>query len=128
MSLQLTAIYASILAIIYFGLTVLVVKERRAGKVSLGDGSIDTLNKAIRAHANFIEYVPICILLLLIAEINGSHDILLHIFGVALVLGRLSHWRGILANKPGLPRIAGMLLTFAALLGLAVLNLISFLL
>jgi uncharacterized membrane protein YecN with MAPEG domain len=118
MSLQLTAIYASILAIIYFGLTVLVVKERRAGKVSLGDGSID----------NFIEYVPICILLLLIAEINGSHDILLHIFGVALVLGRLSHWRGILANKPGLPRIAGMLLTFAALLGLAILNLAGFLL
>lgn len=123
MSLEITAIYASLLSIVYFALTVMVIKQRRAGAVSLGDGKIDALSKAIRAHANFIEYVPICLILILVAEVNGSHDAFLHGFGIALLLGRLLHWQGILAATPGLPRILGMLLTFAVLLGLAVLNL-----
>lgn len=124
MHLAITAFYASLLAICYFYLSVLVIKDRRSEKVGLGDGGHPSLRRLIRAHANFNEYVPICLVMLACLEINTHQYGLAHLFGLTLLVGRVLHAYGLkLHEGASWQRLAGMLMTFIALLGLAVANL-----
>lgn len=126
MPLAITGFYASLLALVFFVLTIGVVKQRRANAVSLGDGTVDELQKAIRAHGNFIEYVPICLILLAIAELNTSLVALLHFAGAVLLAGRVLHAYGIIKSSgASKPRIYGMLCTFLVMLILSIWNLFS---
>lgn len=126
MNLLITGTYVSWLALLFFVLTVLVIKQRRASAVSLGDNSIDDLQKAIRAHGNFAEYVPICLLLLAVAEINTNAGAFLHIAGGTLLLGRLLHAYGLITSDgASKPRIFGMLCTFSVMIVLALWNLFA---
>ncbi|MFW8591674.1 MAPEG family protein [Glaciecola sp. 2405UD65-10] len=126
MPLAITGLYASLLALVFFVLTIGVVKQRRANAVSLGDGTVDELQKAIRAHGNFIEYVPICLILLAIAELNTNLVALLHVAGAVLLAGRLLHAYGIVKSSgASKPRIYGMLCTFLVMLVLSLWNLFS---
>ena len=126
MPLAITGFYASLLALVFFVLTIGVVKQRRANAVSLGDGTVDDLQKAIRAHGNFIEYVPICLILLAIAELNTSLVALLHFAGAVLLAGRVLHAYGIIKSSgASKPRIYGMLCTFLVMLILSIWNLFS---
>lgn len=124
MNLLITATYASCLALVFFALTIMVVKNRRKSAVSLGDGQIDDLQKVVRAHGNFTEYVPICLVLLATAEINAQAHTFLHIAGGLLLVGRVLHAYGLITTTgASVPRIIGMLCTFTVLISLAVWNL-----
>ena len=124
MDLLITGIYASWLGLLFFALTIVVIKGRRANAVSLGDGQSDELQMAIRAHGNFAEYVPICLILMAVAEMNTPIGAMLHIPGGMLLLGRLLHAYGLIKYKgASKPRVIGMLSTFAVLVGLCVWNL-----
>ena len=128
MDLLITGTYVSWLALLFFVLTVIVIKQRRAGAVSLGDNNIDVLQKAIRAHGNFAEYVPICLLLMAVAEVNTNIGAYLHIAGGILVLGRILHAYGLIkASGASKPRVYGMLCTFGVMIGLACWNLFAIL-
>jgi uncharacterized membrane protein YecN with MAPEG domain len=61
-------LYAGLLALWLVVLSLRVIQARRAARVSLGDGGNRALQRAIRGQANFAEYVPIALLLLLILE------------------------------------------------------------
>jgi uncharacterized membrane protein YecN with MAPEG domain len=107
---------AGILGLIFFGLTVWVVAERNKTKQMLGDGGSKTLEVAIRAHANFAEFVPlILILLACMAHQNANSTFMLVLCG-ALVLGRLLHPYGIRILTPNTPRAIGAMLTWIVLL------------
>lgn len=69
---------------------------------------------ALRVQANFIENVPIALLLLLILEIQGVQSLLLHGCGAALFVLRLLHAFG-LGRYEGAnyPRLIGAQGTFA---------------
>jgi uncharacterized membrane protein YecN with MAPEG domain len=125
MYIPITAFYAALLAILFLYLSVLVVKNRRNKKIALGDGGDKHFLQFVRAHGNFNEYVPIVLILLLIAEVNGAHSVLLHLSGLCMLFGRGLHSFG-LCNHLGASwqRVAGMLLTFTSLLLLAALNLL----
>lgn len=64
MHVTMTPIFAALLGLIFFFLSLRTSLERRRAKVSLGDGGDPGLQGAIRAHGNFIEYVPISLLLI----------------------------------------------------------------
>ena len=72
-----------------------------------------TLERAIRAHGNLIEYAPLFLLLLLLAEINQLNAVILHLSGASFFFGRLMHGIGFgfLSYSP-IMRIGGMALTF----------------
>ena len=57
--LMITAFFASVLALIYIKLSRNIILLRREHKISLGSGKSKDLEKAIRAQANFNEYVPL---------------------------------------------------------------------
>jgi uncharacterized membrane protein YecN with MAPEG domain len=124
MNLIITGLYSGLLGLVFLYLSIQVIKLRRKHAISLGDGNQEELQKASRAHANFSEYVPICVILLLIAELTSQADIFLHICGILLVYGRIAHAYGLLsATGVSLGRVSGMLSTFAVLIALSVWNL-----
>ncbi|GAC07348.1 inner membrane protein yecN [Paraglaciecola agarilytica NO2] len=107
-------------------LSILVIQGRRSGKISLGDGGDNHFLGVIRAHANFAEYVPLILVLMLVAEINQAHVAVLHSAGVALLIGRLVHAYGLKHHSgASWQRVSGMLLTFIALIGLSIQNIVS---
>lgn len=91
MTLQITVLYSAILALFLIALSMNVIKARVAAKVALLDGGDDRLTRAIRVHANFIEYVPFMLFLMLIIEINGAPQLVLHAAGVLIIITRLLH-------------------------------------
>ncbi len=86
-----TAFFAGLLALVYLALAAVVIRGRYTHKVALGDGGHADMNRRIRAHANFAEYVPLALLLMLVNKLQASPAQWLQLLGAALVLGRLLH-------------------------------------
>lgn len=114
--LTITALYAGLLALLFFGLSVVVIRRRGSEKVSLGGGGKAPLERAIRGHANFAEYVPLILILMGIMELSEVAAWRLHLMGGLLLVGRLMHGY-CFAFTESLPfaRTGGVLLTFLAL-------------
>lgn len=73
----------------------------------------DTLYRAVRAHGNLIEYAPLFLILMLIAELNGLSSLYLHISGIIFTAGRFMHGLVFSFMKPNMIlRVGGMILTF----------------
>lgn len=112
----ITALYASIFVMIFLLLSIHVVSKRTELGISLGDGKKDDMMQAIRAHGNFAEYVPLALVLFVMLELNGTSDILIHILGGTLLLGRVLHAWGVLSSaKPVKPRVIGTAMTWIVL-------------
>jgi len=122
--LLITSIIAAVLTIILVKLSLAVIALRRKNKVGLGAGGHEDLERAIRAQGNFAEYVPFGIILIACLELNGAPWWLVLLPGLALIIGRLIHAKGINTPPPDFSlRVTGMKLTFGTLITLAVLNL-----
>ncbi|WP_274620662.1 MAPEG family protein [Colwellia maritima] len=63
-NITITAFYASLLTLLYIGLSFNVIRLRFKLKVGVGDGGQEQLTKAIRIHGNFSEYMPLALILL----------------------------------------------------------------
>jgi len=122
MFLRVVPDYAAILGLFYLLLSISVIQARRRRKVSLGTGGAHELERRIRVHGNFSEYVPLTLLLLAMADIRGAVFWLLHPLCICLLAGRLIHAWG-LSRPPEVNgyRVVGMGLTFVALAGAAAL-------
>jgi len=122
--LLITSIIASALTMIFVKLSFAVIGLRRKNKVGLGSGGHEDLERAIRAQGNFAEYVPLGIILIACLELNGAPWWLVALPGIALILGRLIHAKGINTPPPDFSkRVLGMKFTFSTLITLVVLNL-----
>jgi len=126
MPLPIVSLYAGINGLIALALAVRVVRQRSKTGTSLGSGGHAALEQAIRVHGNFIEYVPLVLILLTLLELDGTPALRLHVLGAALTLGRILHAWG-LSSKPGLSfgRSAGIALTWATLLAAAISTLLA---
>ncbi len=119
--LSITPLYAAPIAILYVVLSLLVVRYRRSGLVSFGDGGKEEVLKAMRTQENCLEYAPFTLLLLAMIEIQGAEGWLIHAFCAALLVGRLMHAYGFGRTPQIQPlRMYGMILTYIALLGTAI--------
>ena len=122
--LLVTSIIAVALTIIFIKLSFAVIGLRRKNKVGLGSGGHEDLERAIRTQGNFAEYVPIGIILIACLELNGAPWWLVVIPGIALIIGRLIHAKGMNTPPPDFSkRVLGMKFTFFTLIALAALNL-----
>ncbi len=120
---MIISLYAGILALIYIGLSGYTIKGRLKNKVSLGDNNIPDMQKRIRVHGNFGEYVPFALFLLFLMEVVEVNATLLHILGVVLILSRIAHIIGVLGKDgASLGRAAGTLGTFLVIIIAALYN------
>jgi uncharacterized membrane protein YecN with MAPEG domain len=108
-----SALYAGLLGLMLIALSVTVIRHRLRAQVGIGVGQDAALQRAVRVHANFIEYTPVFLVLLLLAEVVSQQSILIHALGAAFLIGRVLHAIG-LSHSSGTsaPRFAGMILTF----------------
>lgn len=116
----ITALYAGLVGLLLILLAVPVSLLRRELKVGLGDGADERLARAVRAHANAVEWALPVLLLLLLAELNRAAPLLLHACGIALVVGRVLHAAGLSrTGGPSFGRFVGTGVTWLALVVLA---------
>ena len=95
MQVPITALYAGILAIYAIWLSSRAGLMRGKVGISILHGDNMELAEKMRRHQNFVEYVPIALILIGVLEINGSNSIFLHGLGIALVIARVAHAKGL---------------------------------
>ena len=118
MPLSITGLYAGILGLIMLFLAMRVSGERMKQLASIGTNDSPLLLEAVRRHGNFVEWVPVALILMGICEINGMELRLLHGTGVVLVAARLIHPWGIKHDVVPHPmRAIGAGLTFLVVAG-----------
>lgn len=116
MPFPITSLYAGIAALLLVVLSLRVIRARYATRIEIGDGGDPGLIRRIRAQANFVEYVPVALIVIALAEANGAERWLLHALGAGLIVGRVAHGIGFVATAgPGAGRAIGMLLTYLVL-------------
>ena len=115
--MPVTPLFAAILAIVYVCLSAGVIKKRLGKNISIGSAGDKDLEKVIRIHANFAEYVPISLILMWFIEIITYSSSLVYILGCVLLISRFAHIIGLndSANKMMYRRV-GMIGTFAVIL------------
>jgi uncharacterized membrane protein YecN with MAPEG domain len=120
MTVQITAVYASLLAILYIVLSYRVAQRRIRFQVGLGTGQNKELERAIRIHGNFAEYVPFALLLLAFFETGGGPAWAVHGAGAALLIARGLHAMGLTQSSGRSPgRFSGVVATWLIMLALA---------
>ena len=125
-SVFVTPVYAAACGLIYVGLSVRTLLLRRREGVAVGDGDHPLLARAVRAHGNFSEYVPLSLILMFFLEFSGTAGGWIHVLGSLLIAGRLSHAYGVSRVEENFVyRVAGMALTFTVIVSASVRLLIS---
>lgn len=115
--MTVTPLYAAFLSFLYVVLSLRIIKRRRKFQVSLGDGGQADLERAIRVHGNFSEYVPLGLLLILMVDFQTERDLIVHALGLTLLIGRCLHAYGLSQQTTDFRfRVAGMLMTFTNLI------------
>jgi uncharacterized membrane protein YecN with MAPEG domain len=90
---------AGLLGLLAAVLTIQVGRVRGQKKIYLGDGGDPELLAAIRAHANLIEFAPLCLLLIYMAsDFYGFWDTA--IVSAVLLVARILHAGGMLGVIP----------------------------
>ena len=70
--LSVTPMYVAILGLIFIPYTLRVGFFRLKSEIFLGDGGNEEMLRRIRGQANFVETVPLALLLLLVMELSGA--------------------------------------------------------
>jgi uncharacterized protein len=110
--LTVTAIYAAVFAVFAVILGSRVGALRLRTNVSLGDGGNADLIVANRRHLNFLENVPMILIMMACLELNGASATWLHGLGGALFVARVIHPLGLEVENMRRPaRFAGATLT-----------------
>ena len=114
--MRTAALYVGLFGILLIVLSLRVSFVRRDARVALGDGDNELLRRRIRAHSNFAEFVPIALLLLMLAEHTGLGSLFIHLFGIVLLAGRISHAYGISqTNEVFIYRMVGTIATLTVI-------------
>jgi uncharacterized membrane protein YecN with MAPEG domain len=105
--------YAAIFAFIYLALSAQVIRARRQAKTAIGTRRDVRLERKIRVHANFSEYVPFALLLLSFVEMQGGPAWLIHLLCLVFLAGRAIHAYGVSqVQEEYRLRSTGMAITF----------------
>ena len=115
--MKIIHLYTSLFILFYVYLSIRTIKARRSAKVALGHNDYPELLKAMRAHSNFSEYVPLSLFAIYLIEKDGAHPLLIHLLGLSLLIGRMIHAYGLSMPIENFKfRVAGMMTTFTVLI------------
>ncbi len=116
----ITTLYAALFGLLLIALSVNVVRARWRYRVRLGVGTEEGMQQAARVQANFTEYVPLALVLLLLAELAGTPAAALHGAALVLLASRVLHAWG-LSQSPGrtFGRFYGTAGTWLTIVGLS---------
>ena len=121
MQMPITLMYASIFAIFALVLSFKAGSTRGKTGISVlfGDPVDMNLAEKVRRHQNFLEYLPIFLIVFAAIELNGGSSMFLYVVGDLMILVRIAHAIGLKHDNMGhIGRLIGAggtaLLTVAA--------------
>lgn len=118
--LHISLMAAGLAALIALWLGWRCIAVRIKGRIIHGDGGNALMARRMRAQANFTEYAPVGLLLVLVLDLAGRDGWLLAGTALAFLLGRVLHAIGMDAEGENWPRKLGMILTLIILVTWAV--------
>lgn len=119
-ALTISSYAAVYLAAVLLFISVSTIRRRVKYLVAVGDGGHAELQRLMRAQANFIEYVPMSLILMILCELKAVSPKLILFCAVLLCFGRTIHFFGVSKVREKLIfRQIGMVSTFASLIILA---------
>ncbi|HLV77691.1 MAG TPA: MAPEG family protein [Marinobacter sp.] len=123
MIVPVTAVFAAVIGLLLLVLSAQVVKYRYKYRLGMGVNDDPGFEAAVRAQANLVEYAPVALIMLAIAELNGVPSGLIYWTGMVFVAGRILHAWGMINGKggPHKGRMIGILLSWLAILVAALL-------
>jgi uncharacterized protein len=89
--ITVTILYAGLLGLLSLVLSAAAGIMRGKKNIDAGDGGDREQLFAMRRHANFVEYVPLALILIGLLEFKGVASNYIHYLGGALLLGRALH-------------------------------------
>ena len=89
--LPITLTTAGVLGLVGLVLAFRVTMGRAKHKVNMGDGGNPDMIVRMRTHANFVEYVPLLLVLLGLLELAGADRTALIVGAAVLVVARIFH-------------------------------------
>lgn len=117
-SLHAAALWSGLSILLLVVLSFRTIFTRKRLHVSFGDGGNAELTAASRAFGNAAEYIPPCLVVLVLLALLGFQPVWVHAVGGAMLLGRILHAWGLSRPKqPSFGRMSGMILTQLSLIG-----------
>lgn len=114
--MSVTGFYAGLFGLMFVLLSIRIVRLRRRLHVGIGHRDQPLLERAIRVHSNFAEYVPLSLLLMYFLESATRSPLWPHALCVALGIGRIVHAYGVSQDHENYRfRVIGMSLTFGVI-------------
>lgn len=118
--MPVTMVTAAVFGLMLVVLGGYVIRGRFMHLMAHGDqGNADMLIR-MRTQANFVEYVPLTLILLALLESSGADQRVLAIGAAIFVLLRISHAFGMRQKQPALLRRVGAMGTFLILIASSV--------
>ncbi len=77
-TLSIVPLYAAVLGLLFLVVTMRAGFYPLSSKIFIGDGGNDEMLRRIRGQGNFVETVPITLILLTMMELSGTSDTWLH--------------------------------------------------
>ncbi len=119
--MYIVSLYAGIFGLFFITLSVRTLLLRRRFGIAIGTLDNPILERAIRVHANFAEYIPLALILIYFLEIQTSSNLWIHFICIALLMGRISHSYGVSQIQENLRyRVIGMGLTFMVIISTSI--------
>lgn len=124
--MSITPLYAALFGLMLVLLSARVIRLRWHYRVAIGSRGEKALERAIRVQANFVEYVPLTLLLLFLLELQAGASLMIHLLCAMLLVGRVLHALGVSrVEEVLLVRQIGMGLTFGVLVAASILLLLN---
>jgi uncharacterized protein len=118
--LHISLLAAGFAALIALWLGWRCIAVRISDRIIHGDGGNALMARRMRAQANFTEYTPVGLLVVLVLDLAGQDGWLLAGTALAFLLGRVLHAIGMDGDGENWPRKLGMMLTLFMLVTWAV--------
>jgi uncharacterized membrane protein YecN with MAPEG domain len=119
-TLTYTLMFAVAFTVLNLWLALRTGQARLASKVSIGDGGNPLLAARMRAQANFLEYVPLALILIGLIEMRVGASQWLFGLGIVLVVARIAHAFGMERPIPNPFRAGGLIATMLVTVALIV--------
>ena len=110
--LHISLLSIALAAFINLWLGIRCSQLRISDKVLHGDGGNAALAKRMRAHANFVEYTPLAMVLVLALDMTDHHGWGLALSALAFLIARVLHAFGMDLDRPNKLRMIGVLVTW----------------
>lgn len=119
---MITGLYAGVLGLLFFRISMDTISARRSHKIALGSGPNNEIAHLIAAHSNFSAYAPVLLFLLYLLETSAVHPVVVHGLGIVIVAGRVVHYLSMKSRETTFSRRKlGMMMTLYPLIILSAL-------